>query len=122
MEKIFFAGGSYYPTEKVVNKKNGAVSTVSLTDKKKTFEAVCPTGGLPYLTHDSKGLDLLTNGNLYMLSEDGKHAILTEYRCMNVTPMEQHSDGSFWPAQEIVIPERVAEELQKAIQANHFYD
>lgn len=80
----------------------------------KTFGLVKPSGenALPYLTHDPKGLWLTSHhANLFQLSEDGKKAIMVDCRNLDVGQ-----------ASVVVLTEEQAEELRKAIEANHFFD
>lgn len=80
----------------------------------KIFSIVKPSGDgeLPYLTLSSKGLrSTAHHANIYRLSDDGKKAMLADFRCPQV-------DG---PG-AVKLTERQQEALRKAVEANRFFD
>ena len=119
---IFFAGGYYYPSRRVVDKK-GNVSTVVDNTKPRRFGIVHSggTSNIPYLTKSSNGLiETSHHANLYRLSKDHMKAILVRYRCADATKFSAELHR-LEPVQEVELTEEQIELIEKAIDSGHFY-
>jgi hypothetical protein len=97
MGEYYFAGGMYY------NKNS--------TDL--VFNAVRPTGGLPYVTKNKKGLSLTSHhSSLYSLSEDLTEAYLIDSRSGGVSVSPAH----------IKLSKELQIEFKQVIDKDFFYD
>lgn len=97
--KYYFAGGMYYKNN---NPRNETV-----------FDAVRPTGGLPYVTLDSNGLSLTSHySSLYVLSNDFSIATLVSER----------NGGVIQSPKKINLSEKLISEFKQVISTNNFYE
>lgn len=116
MEQIYFAGGYYFPVE-VQTYKHGhnlqETRKISRCDKPKEFGLVHNTGDpRPYLTKNRKGLKTTEgHANLYALSEDGKVAVLIDFRCAAA------GCGKY-----IALTEEQQKLIQKSIETDYYFD
>lgn len=123
-QPVYFAGGYYYPT-KAVKDKRGETHKIALTDQPRRFRLVSRSGGddeMPYLTHKSDGLKLTSHhANLYGLTDDGRIAILIECRCPQATMFASAEDG-FLYEEPVELSDAHIAAIKKAIEANYFFD
>lgn len=97
--KYYFAGGMYHENNNPRNKM--------------IFNAVRPTGGLPYITNNSNGLSLTSHhSSLYVLSDDLSTATLVSYR----------SGGAGTSPKTVVLSEKLVSEFKRVISENIFYE
>lgn len=97
--KYYFAGGMYYENN---NRSNDLV-----------FEAVRPTGGLPYITNNPNGLSLTSHhSSLYVLSDDLSTATLVYNR----------SGGVELSPKTVKLSERLVSEFKQVILSNNVYE
>lgn len=90
--KYYFAGGMYYDDN---NPRKGLI-----------FEAVRPTGGLPYVTNNPNGLSLTSHhSSLYVLSNDLSTATLVSNR----------SGGVGLSPKSITLSEKLVSEFRQVI-------
>lgn len=95
-QSFYFAGGIYF-------KNNG---------NKKEFDAVRPTGGLPYVTDSDRGLNLTSHhSSLYIISPDFTEAWLVDKR----------SGGVDESPYTVKLSDKIQAEIKESISVNGLY-